>query len=252
MNIFNHGKDLLRDIFYSDIRRFETFSYLKSVFTEKWYNLIEPTVPPNNLDWYTVYSILDRETRARVGVSYYVPHHLYAAYKPFLQRKGYTLAWDDTYLRKTLLKTEHLPDGVFRDIDERTLEEYLRISGVCFPDFSNNAEYGGMCVEFARRGRPEDDKVMRNIMLFDAGQPVAFGSVLYSRSLRLAYIHNVGTHPEHRRKGHFARLIQFLCHEAALDDVSEIYANAKTDGPSYHGFLSCGFQENIRYHLFTS
>lgn len=251
MDIFNEGKELLRGVFYADVRRFDSFCFLKSVFPEKWYNLIEPTVPPANLDWYMVYATLDAQTREGVAVSYYVPHYLHPSYKPILGRKGYIPSLSDSYVRKTLCRGEHLPAAVFRDIDAAAANEYKALVSLCFPNFTNSDEYCRICLAQTAANSPEGDKVMRNIALYDNEKLTAFGSLLYSRSLRLGYIHNVGTHPEHRRKGCFSRIVQFMCHEAAQDGVEAIYANCQTDGASYHGFLKNGFQENIRYHLYT-
>lgn len=250
MDIFNESKLLLQDAFYTEVRRTPTFTYLKSVFTEKYYNLLEPLVPPDKLDWYSAYKILDEEKRAGVEVSYYVRQDLYSAYKPFLLKKGYQLAWDDIYVRKSLGPHAPQPPGQFEEIDVDTLEHYIRLAGECFPDYPNNKEYCQLCLAISQQHHESDDKKNINILMKKNGEEVAFGSVLLSRKQKLAYIHNVGTVEKYRRQGLFSTLVGYLEYEAVQEGIEVIYANVENHGNSYHGFLKLGYQVNCQYHLF--
>jgi GNAT superfamily N-acetyltransferase len=251
MDIFNQSKELLRDAFYTDIYKAPTFTYLKSVFSEKNYNLLEPIVPPEKVDWYNVYKILDEEKRNGVEVSYYVRHDLYAVFKPFLTKKGYSPTWDDIYVRKLLSPNTPFPLGTFEDVTVDTLQDFIRLAGECFPDYPNNKEYCQMCMAISQQHQSGDDKTNLNVLLKQNGEEVSFGSVLFSRKKKLAYIHNVGTVEKYRRKGLFSSLIHYLEHKAAEAGVEVIYANVENDGSSYHGFQKLGYQVNCQYHLFS-
>jgi ribosomal protein S18 acetylase RimI-like enzyme len=250
MDIFNQSKSLLQDVFYTDVRRTPTFTYLKSVFSDKYYNLLEPTVPPKQMDWYSAYKILDEEKRAGVEVSYYIRHDLYAEYKPYLMKKGYALAWDDIYVRKNLDIHTPLPEGQFNEVDIDSLEHLIRLSNECFPDYPNGKEYCQMCLAVTQQHAASDDKKNLNILMKKNGEEVSFGSILLSRKQKLGYIHNVGTVERFRRQGLFSSLVHYLEHQAVQEGIEVVYANVENHGSSYHGFLKLGYQINCQYHLF--
>ncbi len=251
MDIFNQGKELLQDVFYTDIRHFKNFTYMRSTFTEKWYNLIVPSVPPQNLDLYMVYKILDEETRNGYAVSLYIPHHMYGAYKPFLQQKQFVEAVDDIYVRYLLNGGEGHVEGDFREVDSSLLVPFIQAGEECFPEWPNQADYSRFCLKLHTDLVNNEDKQNYNILLFERGEVVAFASLLLSRRLRLGYIHNVGTVPARRRKGYFEKVVRHLLHLALEEGISVVYANVENHGASFHGFHKLGFQENCRYHLFS-
>lgn len=254
MDIFNEGKELLKDVFYSDIRHFKNFYYLRSVFSKKWYNVIVPTVPPANLDWYMVYKLLDEEVRSQMNTALYIPHHLYANYKRILREQHFIEQIDDVYLHTKVNGGEMRPEGDFKEIDSTVVKEFTALAVKCFPDFPNQAEYSKLCYTIKEQLDSVDDingKYNYNVLLFVDRNPVAFGSLLFSRRMKLGYIHNVGTHPHYQRKGYFSKIIHYLVHIAAHEEIARIYVNTANHSAAYQGFLKLGFQLNSRYHLFA-
>lgn len=251
MDIFSQGKALLQHIFYPEIRRTPTFTYLKSVFSEKYYNLLEPHVGPGQLDWYSIYKILDEEARNHVEVSFYVRHDLYAVYKPYLLQKHYQPEWEDIYVRKPVVLNSPMPTGDFHEVDKDSLEQYIKLATDCFPDYPNNKEYCQLCLAISQQLEKSDDKKNYNVLLYKNGEAVCFGSLLLSRKQKLGFIHNIGTAASARRQGLFSTLVHYFEHLAAENGVELVYANVENHGNSYHGFLKLGFQVNCHYHLFS-
>ena len=250
MDIFNQGKELLQDAFYTDVRHFKNFFYMRSVFTDKWYNLIVPSVPPDNLDWYMVYKIMDEEIRNKVDASLYIRHDLFGAYKAYLGQKKFEVAADDVYLRRVLNMHEPLPEGDFREVTPETEKDYIAMGNLCFPEW-NTEEYSNHCFQLTKDFKSTEDKGNTNIILYDKQTPVSFGSLLFSRRLKLGYIHNMGTIPTERRKGNFEKITRYFMHVAAAEGVEVVYANVENHGCSFHGFLKLCFQESCRYYLFS-
>jgi hypothetical protein len=250
MDIFNQGKELLQDVFYTDVRHFKNFFYMRSVFTEKWYNLIVPSVPPGNLDWYMVYKIMDEETRNNIAASLYIRHDLYGSYKNYLLQKRFDESADDVYLRRVLNTTEPLPSGIFREVTPETEKDFIRMGQECFPVW-NTKSYSEHCFKLSNDLKNNGDKQNLNILFYEKDNPVSFGSLLYSKQLKLGYIHNIGTIISERRKGKFEKMIHYFMHVAASEGIEVLYANVENHGSSFHGFLKLCFQESCRYHLFT-
>lgn len=252
MDIFNRGKTLFKDIFYSDIREFTTFVYLKSVFSAKWYNLVEPKVFQEQLNWEEVSRITTEEKQSGITVSFYIHQMLLENYEEHLVSRGYKKQADEVYLFKEIHGLNNSLSTGFVPVTAQSLPALKQLVKTCFPEYSNNDEYCNICQNVSLTlAAAKGEKQNYNYLYIENGAYVAFGSVLISRDLKLAYLHNMGTHPTYRRKGLFSKLTNFLTNVAAQEGATVIYANTEYKGASYNGFEKLGFRFDCRYHLFS-
>lgn len=254
MSIFDHYKTLLEGVFFEKIEQFSTFSYLRSVFPQQWYNLIEPTVPLEELDVDACRHLMRREEDR--SVSWYIHHHLLPVYQSFLDGEKAKQQADEVYLVQSLSSLQNLTNPAqvpFQQVTLDSFESYVAMVGECFPGYDNNREYCRHYFDISKLHNPTDSHIYNyNITLPDAnGALVAFGSVLLSDTLKTAYLHNLGTVPEHRHKGFFLYTIQALESLAKGHGVETVFANADFDGASYYGFKKAGYHEDSRYLLFA-
>lgn len=253
MNIFDQSKKLLKGLFYEDIIEFPTFTYLKSVFSDKWYNLIEPSVPVEQFDWEAARTLITDETKKDIAVSYYIHKEQYDQFEPKLHEEGYKEKVHDVYLAIDTKPDAlvELPAGItFTFLEGQFFPKYVQMVKQCFPEYANNDSYCQLCYFAALENNVKGiGRKNFNIVVSAGETPVSFGSVALSADLNLGYIHNTGTIPEARRKGYFSALIHILRDVAAKEGVSTVYANTEVESASYHGFRKLGFTENCSYML---
>ena len=89
------------------------------------------------------------------------------------------------------------------------------------------------------------------MLLIEGEQIAAFGSVLVSQELKLAFLHNMGTLPRFRRKGYFVALTNYLTKLSANHGAIIIYANVEDGGTSHHGFTKLGYQKDSKLYHFV-
>lgn len=251
MSIFDHYKILLEGVFFEKIEPYPTFHYLRSVFPQQWYNLIEPTVAFDELDVEACLHIIHREEDR--SVSWYIHQHLLPSYESFLKEVRATQQADEVYLVKTLSSQKETKQPAYTEVTRDTFDDYVAMVGECFPGYDNNLEYCRHYFDITKLHNPTDSHIFNyNITIPGAEEKaVAFGSILLSDTLKTGYLHNLGTLPEHRHKGYFLKTIEALEYLAGKHGVETIFANAEFDGASYYGFKKGGYQEDSRYLLFA-
>lgn len=253
MNIFDQSKQLLKGLFYEDIIEFPTFTYLKSVFSDKWYNLIEPSAAVESFDWEAARKLIADETKKGVAVSYYVHAEQFKSFEEPLKSEGYTNQIQDVFLSRETKQpsVSDIPSTItFALLEGQFFPTYVKMVKQCFPDYANNDSYCQLCYFAALENNVKGiGRKNINVILYDGSTPVSFGSLAFSSDVQLGYIHNTGTIPEARRKGYFSLLIQHLTAVAAKEGIPVIYANTERDSASYHGFIAGGFSENSAYIL---
>lgn len=253
MNIFDQSKQLLKGLFYEDIIEFPTFTYLKSVFSDKWYNLVEPSVPVETFDWESARKLISDETKKGVEISYYVHGEQYEQFEQKLHQEGYTEKTHDVFLAVDTKpdKPVKLPTGMsFTFLEGQFFPQYVQMVKKCFPEYANNDSYCQLCYFAALENNVKGiGRKNFNIILSQNDKPVSFGSAALSSALSLAYIHNTGTIPEARRNGYFSILIQILREVAEKEGVSTVYANTELNSASCQGLQKSGFTENCAYVL---
>ena len=135
-------------------------------------------------------------------------------------------------------------------IVDPTLEEvFIRLAEQCFPDWPNERQH---CLESFRVAEMKPNATNEyNLILKNKDVPVAFGSMLYSKDLKLGYIHNTGTLSEYRRQGYFSKLIDSFMQKAWQEKLETIFALTEKDSASYKGLNKLGFRESALYHLYA-
>lgn len=249
MNIFILGQKLLKGVFYSEVIENVVFIYYRSVFKENFYNLLIPNQRENTIpiDWPTIQCQIKTETELGRGVSLYISEDQIDKSQSDLLNHGYKKDIDDLYVWKELDKKYEIPSLDFIEVNESNLNLFIQASAECFPDFPNNTEYCEFCFKISSTGI---DKRNLNVLIMVNNQVAAFGSVLVSRELKIAYLHNLGTLAQFRRRGYFDALVKYLSNYAFQNGASIIYANVEDGGASHNGFTKLGYKKDSKFYHF--
>jgi ribosomal protein S18 acetylase RimI-like enzyme len=225
-----------------------TFIHIRSAFKDEWYNFIVPQVPPKEFDWKHAESLRQEEIAAGYQPSYYLEDSLKDDYHQTFLDKGFDLIGDDTYVVLDLTTTFSQSDHDFKNLSKADLISYKEAAASCFPDWPNAKEFSQLCYDLSMRA--ESDMLYHNAVYKEASQIASFGSLIASKKLKLAYLHNVATAPEFRRKGFFTKLNFHLCHLAQHHGAKQIFTIVEEGSASYHGYLKLGFKHTDQFHLY--
>ncbi len=187
------------------------------------------------------------EKESGYSVSYYIDNQFYEDYKDNLEKKEIKELGTDVYLLKKLKEKYKLDEEDFQTVNSANLEDYISLAKTCFPDYENEEEYTRYFYDLTLR-YPEKYK---NILLRKDAEIAAFGSVILSPELNLAYFHNTGTSPKYRRKGLFTQIVKKSSNLSCDSKIIEVYAIVEEDCGSYHGLKKLGFEEAEKFHFFA-
>lgn len=248
-DIFNRGLDLFTGIIYRSITSYPTFMHIKSIFRDEWYNFIIPNVSPDNLNWDQALSIINSEKEQGYLLSYYIPDDLFNQYiKYFKVNSKNENIGSDFYIAKHI-ENKYSPIGNLVLVDDTTIQKYVDMAKICFPEWETNKQYA---MHMYEQQKINKQLVVRNYLLKHDNNFVGFCGMISSQKNNLAYFHNTGVLPKHRRKGYFAAIIQHLVNLSIPLGISDTYAIVENESGSYHGLIKLGFIVKDKYHLFST
>lgn len=247
-DIFSKSNELLSGVVYTKIKDYPTFLQLKSVFPSKWFNLIVPSVSINEFSWDDSEKLINSEKRKGVGVSYYINEKDVDSYKDELTKRGYSEFATDVYMF-LLMKKKFVVKEKFSEVSRVSLNKYLSMNEECFPDWEYNRRYGEYFYKLKLKG--VQGKFLSNTMIKLKDDFVAFGSVVASKKMNIAYLHNAGTVKIHRKKGFHNKLIKYRCNQAFNEGVKNIYSIVEEGKGSYISLSKLGFIPKAKFYLFA-
>lgn len=248
-DIFNRGLELFTGIIYEPVNRYSTFIHIKSVFSDEWYNFIVPTVEPDKLDWSLAKSIIASERGNGISMSYYVPDEYFDQYrKYFTNNESQDYTSSDLYICKHIYST-YEPVGELILLDDTTIDLYVSMAKICFPEWANNEEYARHMYHQQNNNK---NKIVKNYLLRHNDEFVGFCGLIGLADENLAYFHNTGVMPEFRRKGYFTSIIKHLINKTKLLNITDTYALVEQDSGSYNGLIKMGYSVEDKYHLFST
>jgi len=244
---WNIHNTLLTGHFYPEIRENSDFTHYKSIFKQKAYNFIKPSVESNELNWPAVENLIKKEASEGYEISFYIPKHLLENYRETLRVKEYILVTSDVFVAKTISRPYEIDTEDFVEASSANFEEFQRVVQETFPDYDNNTEYTEFCFSQFQKYR---DKFL-NYMQVKGSRFTSFGSILISDSLEIGFMHNIGTMEKFRRQGQFTLLTKFLANTALQNGAKTTYANVEENCASYHGFKKLGYEEVCSSYVFS-
>lgn len=249
-SIFFRSNNLLLGSIYSGLNfsQDKTFLYISSPFNDQWYNFMVPLVKPSDFNWKEAERIITEEKEQGRDVSYYIHSSLVADYESFLKELRYADGGDEVYMYKQLELSDSESAANLTVVDDSSLEDFVKMSNSCFPDWDNNEEYSRKCYNF---DKAINTREFPSFILKDEGKASSFGALILSKELNLGYIHNTGTLEKYRRKGYFSSLIKSMCRYLLDRNISEVYAIVEEDSGSYHGFKKLGFDAVEKFYLYV-
>lgn len=247
-SIFTKSNQLLKNCVYIEVKHEPAFIKIKSIFKDAWYNFIIPTVSADKLPWNEVETIISQEKDQGVEMSFYVHDSFAQAYQDKLKSKGYQEFGSDVYMFLSFDKKFDGIQGEFNPVNQANLNEYLKIAKDCFPDWENEADYSKHFYDLSLKS---SNKIYKSILLKVNHNYVAFGSIIISPQLNLAYLHNTGTSEPYRHQGYYTQTVKYRCNLALDEGVNQVYALVEQDSGSYQGLKKLGFETKEKFHLFA-
>jgi len=247
-SVFIRSNNLLEGIIYTRVAKEKSFVHIKSKFKDPWYNFIVPIVSAGEFIWNDSEEIIKREKEKGVGMSFYVHNSLLEDFGKFLGKKGYKNYGTDVYMHLDMDKPFGDISGKIVSLDRNSYKEYLEATIECFPDWENEREYSEY---FYKLSQKPSKNIYQTVLLKIDDKLVSFGSIIISKKLKLAYLHNLGTLEQHRRKGHAEVIIKYLCNVALAEGVREIYGLLEKEEESYFLFEKLNFKAKELFHLFV-
>jgi GNAT superfamily N-acetyltransferase len=242
----------MNGIIYSDITRYPTFIHIASSFKDLWYNFIFPTTNVDQFDWDSAFGVI-KEQKNIFGkqVSFYIHSTLDKNFQEMLSKNKYSKASSDVYMYKRLEEETNesdLNNYKLETVDKTNEEQYLEMSQLHFPDWENGDKYTRRCLEMNGK---VDDKESVAFLLKVNNTAVSSGGIILSPKSNLAYLHNVGTLAEFRRKGYFSIILQKMCAYAKSKGINEVFSIVEEDSASYHGHVKIGFEKRDVFYVYT-
>jgi hypothetical protein len=239
---------LLQGILIAEINPFPTFKVIKSVFTDRWYNLITPTTDSGSFDWEQAAQVIRKEKKLGFEFSYYIKiNDNYEGFARELQKRGCGVVMTDILPVKEIT---HPFNEVSCEVTPVTADlegTYVDISSACFPDWDNNREF---CRRLFKAQKKKGDKMVANYLIHKKGQFAGIYSVITSSSLNLSYLTNMGTLPKFRGQGIQTEAIRFHCNHCLEIGIPRVFAIVEPGSVSLHNFEKLGFRKEARYDTF--
>jgi hypothetical protein len=249
-SLFDRSNQLLTGITYISFKTYPTFSHLKSIFKDGWYNQIIPSVLSNELDWRSVKEILSTEQKEGYSLSYCIPEDYLKDYQEAFAINGHKPFGSECYIHKSVSQIEDNFMGQFEEVNQGNLETFIEIAKSCFPDWTNNEEYSRL---FYNLSQEDQSKVIYRNLLYKVGdQYVVICYLIISEELNLGYIHNTGVLEVHRRRGYFTDMVNYSCKLSLESGASDCYAIVENDGASFMGLSKLGFTPKHNFYLFEA
>jgi len=245
--IFERSSDLFKGVLLEDTFRHPTFTHLKSVFSDPWYNFIVPHTTPRDLNWQEIDQVIEEEKTRGYTLTYYIRENLLSEFKEYFASHGNNQeVGSECYMFKhTQKETPTL--GEFALVTDDTLNQYINIAKSCFPGWDNSDQYSRLVYQYQTTNQPTESA---NFFLKVNDDLIGVGGVLYSKEANLAYFHNVGILEEYRRQGYFTAITHHSINFALSKGITDSYALMEFEEPSYKGYKKMGYELKDKYHIF--
>jgi GNAT superfamily N-acetyltransferase len=204
---------------------------------------------PSDFDHLQAESIINSEKNVGVSLSYYIPDNFLSAYTKYFQLSGNHVNISSDYYIFRHVEQKLSPIGELVLVNDQTIQEYVHMAKICFPEWANNEEYANHMYYHQKNNR---QLVVRNYLLQIDNKFVGFCGIIGSEKNNLAYFHNTGVLPEFRRKGYFTAMIQHLINTTISFGISDTYALVENESSSHHGLIKLGYTVQDKYHLFST
>lgn len=249
-NLYKRNLSLFDKILNSSVYPCETFLHVKSYYKDIWYNFIVPTVGVNTFNFDEAQKIIEHENEDGVSVSYYVNHELYTQFKSALVALGKEEVVAEMYMYLNVNQPLQVENAnKIKELSQENLQDYLNKSQLCFPEWENNRDYSLQFFEYSQK-QPFTNKTVKNFVLVEQNEVVSFGSIIVDTEARLAYLHNSGTSPNHRKKGYHTELIKHRINIALEHGVNEVYAIVEENSKSQVNMQRLGFEAGDKFYIF--
>lgn len=249
-DIFALNQQLFSDISFHQVTKHSSFTHHQSIFKDEWYNFIIPHKKSELLEWQKVSDLIQAEHKRQYSLSLYIKEDIRNNYESFFAKHNHNQEIGSEVYKFNHITTPSPAQGELVTIDQHKLAEYLKFGQLCFPEWENSQEYGNYC--YRLQLEPPEGYVVKNYLFNVDDHVVGFAGLIISLKLGLSYMHNVGIHPDFRRRGLFLALTKQLQNISLSYGVKTIYALVEKDGASYHGYTKLGYKDFATYYLYNT
>ena len=246
-SIFMRGLRLLSGSVFSYVESRDGCLIVRSPFDDEWYNFVVPLVEHRGLDTEVIEDIRKKGKEVGRKISYYVHSSLRGGYADWLLKNGYEQIGVEVYMVSPLPIDYSERTGELVEVDDSNLMEFLDMAKKCFPDWNNQEEFSKYFYDL--KGE-KDNLHYRSYLLRVNGAYVSFGSLIFSKWQKLAYLHNTGTLEKYRRNGYYSSITGYRCDVAISADSIEVFAIVDEDSASYWALKKRGFEPEEVFYLY--
>lgn len=241
---------LLEGTLFTNLKNENDFLIIESFLTDAIWNLIVPKVPAEKINFDSLEKLI-KEKKGEREFSFYIPQELNNSYSEILKSKGWTNSFVDIYIYKKLnekFPTNLEKDEEFKEVDSQIYPEYIKQAKLAFREYENEVEYTESFYNF---GKKRDEKELRNFVIKNKKEIICFQSVIYSKKLNLAYLHNGGTNEKYRRQGYFVKLNKLMYNYLLGNEITRIYGLVEEGGNSHKASEDFGFITDSKYYAYN-
>ncbi len=245
-NLLHKSNELMKCVLYEKFTEYKTFVHEKSILNDEWHNFIVPIVDYDELDINEVKKVVEQEKSAGKKLSYYIHEDLKNSYIEKLPKESFL--GDDAFMQKTINHPFKLKNENIYELQNENIEEYIQLAKSCFSDWDDEEDYTKLFIGF---GEKKGDCILKTILLFEDDVVASFGSVIIAPHINLAYLHNMGTHVEFRKRGYASEITKHLCNLALKYEASDVYALVEPDGGSYNLLKKFDFIAKQHFYIYS-
>jgi hypothetical protein len=241
---------LLQDTLFTSVKDEKDFLIVESFLTDAVWNLIVPKISAEKINFDSLQEFIKGKKKER-DFSLYIHEDLNNSYSNTLELRGWENSFTDIYIYKELKEkftVELKNDEEFRQVDGETYAEYVEQAKLSFPEYENEVEY---TKNFYNFGYKKEEKELRNFLIKNDKEIICFQSVIYSKKLNLAYLHNGGTNENYRRQGYFTKLNKLMYNYLLEKRITKIYGLVEESGNSHKASKNFGFTTNSKYYGYS-
>ncbi len=249
-SLLNQHFNLLQGTFFTSLKDKKPFLIVKGFLKDNAWNLVVPKVAAKKIDLDFLEEFINKAKDKR-DFSFYISKDLNSSYSKMLTSRNWKMSFTDVYIYKNL--DEKFPvklknNEIFKQVDNEIYSEYIKQAKQIFHDYENAIEY---TTSFYKFGTQKAQKELRSFVIKNSKDIICFQSMIYSKELNLAYLHNGGTNEKYRRQGYFIKLNKLMFNYLLDNGITKVYGLVEEDSNSYNAFKKLSFAESSKYYIYS-
>lgn len=156
---------------------------------------------------------------------------------------------DQFWIAPRIVVSDQMVVGLsFREVDEESVETYVKLSEEIFPDWPGAGEFAKLLCE--KRFNPSSNRLIGNYLMKLDEQVIGMCSFIYDPDRHIGYLTNAGVLPEFRRRGAYAESVEFRAGQLKQLGAIQTYAIAAPAATSGKVLAKLGFEKGEQFSCY--